>query len=91
MNDNQNITIALLLVAAGILTGLVIATYTPSAYADASVRRGDYIVCAGEWSRSTDLVYVIDVAVRKLNVYHADRNAKALRRIDTVDLKLAFR
>ena len=91
MKSNENIAIVLLLITAGILTGLVVATLWPArAYADASVRRGDYIACAGEWTRATDLVYILDVAVRKLNVYFADRNAKALKRVDQVDLKQAF-
>lgn len=96
MRDAQNITIGLLLVTAVILTGMLISTFTSTssiAYGDTPLKQGDYILCTGAWSRDADLVYILNIATRQLNVYYSNvskpRN-KAIDLIDTVDLRRAF-
>ena len=93
MKDSQNITIALLLATAGILIAMLIATYVQTsrpAYADSPDRRGNYVIVAGAWSASTDLVYMINIAHKKLNVYYSNQGANTLELIDDVDLGRAF-
>ena len=92
MKDGQNITIVLLAVTAVILAALLISDFisTP-AYADTPVKEGDYILGTGAASRSTDLIYIIDIANRQLNVYVANINTNAIDIVDTVDLERAFR
>lgn len=91
MNANRNITLVLLLITALVLGALVAATHWPrTAYADTPDRRGNYIMVAGQWSRSTDLIYVINIATRKLNVYFANRSTNNFELIDSVDLQKVF-
>jgi hypothetical protein len=95
MKDPQNVTIALLLATAVILLALLLASYSSTdnaAYAAGTfVKQGDYILGAGAKGGNTDLVYVIDIAVRQLNVYQPDINTGTLDLMDSVDLGRAFR
>ena len=91
MKDTQNITIVLLLVTAAILSAVLLSVYTTKpAYGDASVRQGDYIMVAGSLRTSKDLVYILDIAARRLNVYYADTNNNTIELINNVDLERAF-
>ena len=71
MTESKNLTIVLLCVSATVLaTVLVLVNQTAApAYADTPVRAGDYIMIAGEYSESTDLVYVVDIVAQKVNTY----------------------
>jgi len=95
MKDMQNVTIGLLLVTAVILGAMLVSSYMTTnrtAYADTPVKQADYILGTGAWSEATDLVYVLDIAARRLNVYFMDtrraRPSMVLR--DSVDLNQAF-
>ena len=85
MKDTQNITIALLLATAVILTVGLIVTYTDNnnaAYADTPVKQGNYIFGTGAISGSTDNVYLINSASRRLNVYRPNINTLSLDLVD---------
>ncbi len=91
-NDTQNLTIALLLVAAAALGAILIGTLADEpAYADASVRQGRYIAVTGAWSNDIDLLYVLDVPNQKLNAYFLQQNDPIPTLADTVELKQVFR
>ena len=91
MNSNRNTTLVLLLITALILGALVVATYTPAtALAESPDRRGNYIMIPGQWSSSTDLIYVINIATRKMNAYFANTNTNSLELIDNVELQKVF-
>ena len=91
MNANRNITLVLLLITAVVLGALVAAMHWPrTAYADTPDRRGNYIMIAGQWSGSTDLIYVINIATRKLNVYFPNVNTNSVDLIDNEDLQKVF-
>ncbi|MCK4602405.1 MAG: hypothetical protein KAU28_08050 [Phycisphaerae bacterium] len=93
MRDTQNITIVLLLITAAVLAAvLVVARDTTSvAYADTSVRGGDYIMVTGAWSSTRDILYVVDAAEGKLIAYTANTNTNVLEPLDSRDLEQLFR
>jgi len=94
MKDAQNITIGLLLGAAVILGAMLLSAYMTqdnAAYAVSSVKQGDYVLGSGLRSSSAELVYLIDIAQRRLNVYEIDKQSWSLELIDSVDLDAAFR
>jgi len=92
MKNTENVTIALLAVTACILAALLVASHTgePAYAAGESVKGGDYIMAAAQWSASTDLVYVIDIAARQMNVYFLNPNTQALESLPSMDLRRAF-
>ena len=92
MKNTQNMTIGLLLITAAVLTALLISSYvTPQpTYAAPSVKEGDYIMGTGQWSPSTDLVYVLDIAAQRINVYTANINTNSVELVATTDLERAF-
>jgi hypothetical protein len=89
MNKTQNFAIGTLLVTAAVLVALLIGSVsTNTAYGTStSVKQGDYIMSAGELSSGLDMVYVINIATRKLNVYFTNKNTWAIDLVDTVDLE----
>ncbi len=96
MKNPQNITIALLVLSATILTGMLVGLHlydTPSAEAFTGVRhqQASIIMTSGSVSGSYSVVYVIDVRTRRLNAYASDINTGSVRAMDTIDLDLAFR
>jgi len=94
MKDTQNITIVMLLVSAVLLTVMLVAAYnntSQEAYAKSSVKQGDYIMVNGDWSSSVQLLYVVDIAANKLNVYFTSATGKDIKLIQTVDLDKAFK
>ena len=91
MKDTKNLTIAALCVSATILaTVLVLMDVSGQAYADAPTRGGEYVAVTGAFSRSTDILYVLDLRVQKINAYVYDRQNKTISRADQVDLRRAF-
>jgi len=93
MKNPQNITIVLLAVTAAILGGVLVGTgLDRSAQAGYSgVSKGDYIMVPYTWSDQLDLMVVIDVAGRKMNVYFPNKTTKALDPIQpTIDLERTF-
>ena len=93
MKNTQNITVILLLCSAVILTGLLIGSYTMTsqeARADSSQRFGSYITATGAFTKSLDLIYVLNIDMGILNVYGLDTNKGVLDFRDSVDLKKFF-
>lgn len=94
MKDPQNVTIALLLISAAVITALLVTVHlsnTPQAAAQTTVKQGQYIMSVGTYSKSYDFVYVVDLKTGRMNAYLADRHPKRVRRVDDVDIGLAFR
>ena len=93
MKNSQNFMIGLLLVTAVLLAAMVASTFTNTggtAYADTAIKQGRYIMCTGAWSSTTDFMYILDIAARRVNVYYMDRNKGIVDIVDTVDLRQAF-
>ena len=92
MKNTQNTTIVLLTVTAAILGGIVAGTWLdrPAQAGYVSVSKGDYIMVPYQWSDSLDLICVIDVASRRMNVYAPNQNTKALDLLQQVDLERTF-
>ncbi len=91
MKNSQNITIVLLVLTAAILAAMLLVMHTPTrAYAASPDRRGNYIMLSGQWSNSMDLLYVINIASKKLNVYFYNRNTNNIDLIDNADLAKLF-
>ncbi len=93
MKNPQNITIALLITTAVILTGMLVTMHvdaTPVAQADAPGRVGEYIAVSGAYSTKYDVMYVADVVAGKLNAYMVDPQSKTIQLIDSVDLARMF-
>jgi len=92
MKDTQNLTIVFLLVTAAVLAAILVGTYAaPSAYADSPYKGGDYVIARGSWAETLDIIYVLDIAAKKLNVYVPDVRNNRLDVRDTVNLEQAFR
>ncbi len=92
MKDTKNVTIAMLCVLATILVTVLALTYNSNqALADTSIRGGDYIMVTGNYSKSLDLLYVIDVAQQKINVYTVDENNNVIRMLDQKRLSQIFK
>ena len=94
MKDPQNITIGLLLGAAAILGAMLVSAYMTqdnAAYAVSSVKQGDYVLGSGLRSTSGELVYLIDIAQRRLNVYDVDKQNWSIELLDSVNLDTAFK
>ena len=92
MQNPQHVTIGLLLAVAAVLGMLVLATSgpEPSARADTSVSGGNYILVSGEWSSSLDLIYIINIATRRMNVYWYNQNMDSVELVDSIDLARTF-
>ena len=92
MKDTKNVTIAMLCVSAAILATVMALSYNSNqALADTSIRGGDYIMVTGNLSKSLDLLYVLDIAAQKINVYALDENENAVKMYDQVNLKQVFK
>jgi len=93
MKNTENITIVLLLATAAILGAMLIATYrTETAQATGtSVKQLDYIMATAQWSKSTDMIYVVDIASRQMNIYFLNINSNAIEAVSSVDLSKAFK
>jgi len=94
MKDPQNITICLLLATGTILASLLVSSYMTTdnaAYATVSIKQGDYILATGARSGTKELVYVLDIAARRLNVYDTNTTNWTLELVDMVDVDRAFK
>ena len=93
MKNPQNVTIVILSISAAILAGMLagVSLDRTAQAGYASISKGDYIVVPYTWSSGLDLLCVIDVAGRKMNVYFPNQTTKALEPIQpTVDLERVF-
>ncbi|HVP11881.1 MAG TPA: hypothetical protein VMV94_11935 [Phycisphaerae bacterium] len=96
MQDNrENLAIGVLSITATILLVGVILALSGSqnqalAFSGGNDRGGDYVMATGQFSSSTDLVFLTDAAANRLNIYGYDRTQRELRLFDTHDLKKEF-
>jgi len=102
MNSNQNTVIVLLMISAGVLTGLLIGgfvgtqepaeadtpTRSPSTLVTAAPRA--YSICTGGWDTSIDILYVLDINAQKLNAYVTNTKTEAIEQFDSISLPAAF-
>jgi len=83
MQNNANVVIVLLVISAAVLTAVLVGT----AYADSSsTRAGDYAAATGSLDTERDLLYVIDIAAGRLNVYNVNRKSNTIDLGGSVDL-----
>lgn len=91
MKDPKNLTIAMLCVSATILvTALVLLPGTNQALADTPASRGDYIMVTGSYSKSIDLLYIVDRSQQQLIAYVLNLHRGDVIPRSQVNLKLAF-
>ncbi len=94
MQDNKNLAIGVLSITATILlAAFLIVTIIPTPHAQAigqSDRGGDYIVVTGQFSNSTEQVYVVDAAANRLHSYSYDWNRRQINLWDNHDLNRVF-
>ncbi len=92
--DGKNLTIGVLSVTATILlVGIILTTVGGHNVAVATIdtdRGGDYTIATGQFSQSTEQVYVIDAAARRLNAYSYDKTRRQLIIWDSQDLGRMF-
>jgi len=96
MKSPQNITIAFLMISAAILTALLVGMHvwdSPRAQAEVSVRHAQVpiIMTTGAYSKSMDLVYIIDIRTRRMNAYAYNQQSKRLMPLSTVVVDEVFR
>lgn len=94
MQDDKNLTIGVLSITAVVLLiGVILTAVGGQNQALAigqSDRGGDYIVVTGQFTQSTELVYVTDAAARRLNLYSYDATRRQLILWDSQDLRRVF-
>lgn len=96
MQDNrENLAIGVLSITATILlVGVILVLSTGQnqalAFSGGNDRSGDYVIATGQFSSSTDLVFLVDAAANRLNIYGYDRIQKDLRLYDSHDLRREF-
>jgi hypothetical protein len=92
--NQTNTTIILLTICAIILGTLVLTGYNTSTSqaATTSVKQSGYIMTLGAWSADTELLYMVDVPSKRLNVYGLNINTKKIELLPDagVDLGKAF-
>ena len=94
-DNRENLAIGVLSITATILLVGVILVLSGGqnqafAMSGGNDRAGDYVMATGQFSSSTDLVYVTDAAANRLNIYGYDRTQRELRLFDTHDLRREF-
>jgi hypothetical protein len=85
MKTTNNLMLVLLVVTAAILGAILVGSYTAQvANADISIKQGDYLIGSMTIASSRDLIYVIDISARKMNVYTVINSQS--NRIDGIDM-----
>ena len=94
MQDNKNLAIGVLSITATILfAAFLIVTIIPTPHAQAigqTDRGGDYIVVTGQFTDSSELVYVTDAAANRLHAYAFDWGRRQIILWDNHDLNRVF-
>lgn len=94
MNDSKNLAIGVLSITATILlVGVILSglVTTEPAYARGqSDRGGDYIMLTGQFSDSSELIYVTDAAAQRMNLYSYETSTRQFVLWDSIDLKSTF-
>ena len=91
-NDSRDLIIAVLCLTATVLLCAVLLLDTIGqrpALAELNDRGGDYVVCTGSVSSGKELLYIIDAAAKRMNVYELD-NSGRFEIGDSVDLSRVF-
>jgi 6-phosphogluconolactonase (cycloisomerase 2 family) len=89
MNNSTNTIIVLLTITAAILGAILIGSYTAGpAYAETSVKQGDYIMGPIGFSNARQLVYVIDMSRNKLNTYALDKRSGTVSPVEATPIDL---
>jgi len=94
MQDNKNLAIGVLSITATILfAAFLIVTVLPTPQVQAigqTDRGGDYIVVTGQFTDSSELVYVTDAAANRLHAYGFDWSRRQFILWDNHDLNRVF-
>jgi hypothetical protein len=93
MQDKPNLTIGVLSITAVVLLVGVFITLGQqnSAMAIGQLDRGgDYILVTGQFTDTTELVYVTDAAAQRMNIYSDDQSTRQFDLWDTIDLRRVF-
>lgn len=93
MKDNKNLTILVLSITAVILLAIVVGTKMDnSAYAGGvAMKQNEWIMTAAAATSKSDMLYMINVGQRQMNVYAVNTNNKKIEKIDTVSLDEMFK
>lgn len=93
-NDPKNLAIGVLSITATILlVGVLLAGLftTQEARAFAQIDRGgDYIVVTGQFSSTSELIYVTDAAAQRMNLYSYETTTRQFVLWDSIDLRAVF-
>lgn len=91
MKDTQNIAIVLLFATAAILTAVLIVGYSSQeAYADTSVRQGDFMLLAGEITGDRDGLYLFNTRTKKMVLYDLNKDRREFVVVEQIDLGKLF-
>ncbi len=93
-NANNNLAIGVLSVTATILlVGVLLAGLLTTNEANAigqTDRGGDYIVVTGQFSSTSELIYVTDAAAQRMNLYSYETTTRQFVLWDSIDLRAVF-
>src|SRR5260221_14390533 len=93
MQEKSNLTIGVLSITAVVLLVGVFITLSQqnSAMAIGQLDRGgDYILVTGQFTDTTELVYVTDAAAQRMNIYSYDQSTRQFDLWDNIDLRRVF-
>jgi hypothetical protein len=90
MNDTKNLTILILCITAVVLLAMVIGVKMDStAYAGGiGMKQGNWIMVAGGATSKSDMLYMVDIGQRQMNVYGL--TGKKIEKIDAINLDDIF-
>lgn len=91
MRDNRNLAIGILtMTAVFLLTFAVLTTLGPQNQALAigqSDRGGDYKMVTGQFTQNSEVVYLLDAAAKRLNIYSYDKTRRQFLLWESLDMK----
>jgi hypothetical protein len=94
MNDNQNLTIGVLTITGVVLlVAVLLGGNGLNRQAQAigqTDRGGDYIVVTSQYTPNTEVVFITDAAVRRVNMYSYDNTQRQIVFWDSQDLGKVF-
>ncbi len=91
VRDNRNLAIGILtMTAVFLLTFAVLTTLGPQSQALAigqSDRGGDYKMVTGQFTQNSEVVYLLDAAAKRLNIYSYDKTRRQFLLWESLDMK----
>ena len=91
MRDTRNLAITFLtMTAVFLLTSTILTTLGHQGQALAigqSDRGGDYIDVTGQFTQNSEVVYIMDAAAKRLNIYSYDKTRRQLMLWETLDMR----